>query len=307
MQIQQLQAALAEEKRQRVLMQTQLAACMRRLDKLDPPETPLRAMVRRVEMGGNIRVNHDTGHVTLLRRLDFQPRHRNGKDEPTAVFRDPETAESICKDLAEISNIFRCDMTIEGHTKGGEGQFWQTLADGRARIVAEAMIDFGANPNLLHTLGLPGRMGKNEVRTEIFMDIRNIKDETGRVQEIDIIQNGRVVERDLYQAGRLVERDVAVPAPTQEIDIIAGGRVVERDFYQGGRLLEQDMAVPEVRILQGSLQAPRAIERDVVLTEARVAERESIRAYNQEYTVSQAPMERRIVRAASPQMMLRTI
>jgi len=230
-QIRHLQLQLAEERQQRMLMQAQLSAMQRRLDKLDPPETPLRLAVRLVEQRGNIRVNHITGQVTLLRSLQFQP--RTTKDEPTAVFRDPDVAEAICRDLAEISNIFSCPMTIEGHTKGGESEFWQTLANRRARVVAEAMIDFGANPSLLHTQGLPGRLGKNEVKTEVYMDIRNIKDETMPVQEVDVIANGRVVERDFVQGGRVVERDSIKPATIRlerDIAVTPAGRVVERDF-----------------------------------------------------------------------------
>lgn len=245
-QIRQLQMALAEEQRQRLLLQAQVQACVRRLNKLDPPESPLNAALRNLEHRGNVRVNRETGQITLLRRLEFQP--RTTKDEPTAAFRDVGTAESICKDLAELSTIFRRDMTIEGHTKGGEGEFWQTVANGRARIVAETMIDFGANPNLLHTRGLPGRLGKNEVRTEVFMDLRNFKDEDAAVQEVDVVVNGRVVERDFIQGGRLLEREQDGPLP------------------QGVRVIQTNAAVrppsEERRIIRPS--SPRSTPRTVV-------------------------------------------
>jgi len=237
-QIRQLSLALSEERQQRMMLQAQLSACLRRLDKLDPPETPLQAAVRMVERRGNIRVNHNTGHVTLLRRLEFQP--RTTKDEPSAVFRDPDAAEAICKDLAEISNIFNSPMTIEGHTKGGESEFWQTLANRRARVVAETMIDFGANPGLLHTQGLPGRLGRNEVRTEVYMDIRNIKDEVAAVQEVDIITANGQVQREYIQAGHVVERDVIKPAAVIERDVVVGGRVVERDFMVSAPVVERN-------------------------------------------------------------------
>jgi hypothetical protein len=97
----------------------------------------------------------------LVRPLKFEP--RTTKDEPTAVFANMAHAEAICKDLAELSNIFNCAMTIEGHTKGGESQFWQQLADTSARVVVDLMVEYGANPNLLRAQGKPGRLGKNEV------------------------------------------------------------------------------------------------------------------------------------------------
>lgn len=239
-QMRQLSLSLAEERQQRLFLQAQLTACQRRLDKIDPPDSPLRGEVRMVEQRGNIRLNHTTGHVTLLRRLDFQP--RTTKDEPSAVFRDPDVAEAICKDLAEVSNIFSCPMTIEGHTKGGESEFWQTLANRRARVVAETMIDFGADPTLLHTQGLPGRLGKNEVRTEVYMDIRNIKDENSAVQEIDIIEGGRVVERDFIQAGQVVERDSLAGSVLTKAATIIEPRVVERDFVmQSAPMMERQL------------------------------------------------------------------
>lgn len=248
-QIRQLQMQLAEERQQRMFLQAQLSACIRRLDKLDPPESPLQLAVRRVEERGNIRVNHATGHVNLLRPLAFQP--RTTKDEPTAVFREPDTAEAVCKDLAEISNIFNCPVTIEGHTKGGESEFWQTLANRRARVIAETMIDFGANPHLLHTQGLPGRLGKNEVKTEVYMDIRNIKDERAAVQEVDVIVNGQVVERDLIQAGRVVETDILKPAV-----VTPTGAVVERaEFFSSDRALYSSRPI-----------SPRTLVRPSVVT-----------------------------------------
>mmetsp|Transcript_23994 Transcript_23994/g.37702 ORF Transcript_23994/g.37702 Transcript_23994/m.37702 type:complete len:461 (+) Transcript_23994:54-1436(+) len=231
---------------------TELATCKARLDKLDPPiaDTPLRAATRLVEQRGNVQVNHSSGHVMILRPLKFEP--RTTKDKPTAVFQDISVAEAVCKDIAELSNIFNCPMTIEGHTKGGESQFWQTLADNRARIVLDLIIDCGANPDLLRAQGKPGRLGKNEVRTEVFMDISNISDERAAVLEVDVVQNGRVVERDLYQAGHLVERDRNSSGPLMERDVVtAGGAVLEKDYYRrnteehqlvglGGKVVEQE-------------------------------------------------------------------
>lgn len=183
----QLQAqlqALKEERQQREQMDSQVDAQLHevmtqmetlkiRLGRLEAPqEDPIKAAVRAIESHGHLRVSHETGHVTLLQPLDFKP--RTTKEEPVAEFRDNRMADAICRDLAEISRIFNCPMTIEGHTKGGEGEFWQTLANERSRIVAEKMIQFGANPSFLNTRGLPGRLGKNEVRTEIYMDIRTV-------------------------------------------------------------------------------------------------------------------------------------
>lgn len=244
-----IQTPVTSDERQQIMtLQAQmssvlaeLAACKARLDKLDPPESPLRHATRLVEERGNVRVNHANGHVTLIRQLAFQP--RTTKDEPTAVFRDAESADHICRDLAELSRIFNCPMTIEGHTKGGESDFWQTLANRRAAIVADKMVEFGANPYLLETRGLPGRMGHNVIKTEVYMDITNIKDETAMTYEVDVIgAGGGVVERDLVQAGRVVERDRVLAVGNQAVverDMVVGGgsQVVEREFKSAGQIV----------------------------------------------------------------------
>merc|ERR1712048_613710 len=48
------------------------------------------------------------------------------------------------------------------------------LANDRARIVAELMIDAGANPGMIHTMGRPGNLGLNEVRTVVYFEIPEI-------------------------------------------------------------------------------------------------------------------------------------
>jgi hypothetical protein len=227
-QILSLSSQLENERRMRMDLQAQmnevlreLAICKQRLDRLDPPESALHSAVKRVERRGNLRLNHQTGHVTLLAPLAFHP--RTTKDEPTAVLRDPEIADAICRDLAELSQIFNCPMTIEGHTKGGQNDFWQTLADRRAMLIADKMVEFGANPNVLETRGLPGRLGKNEVRTEVYMDITNIKDE-----QLEIIQQPVLTgTTTILQAS---------PAQVVERDIIMPDGHVERQFY-GSRTL----------------------------------------------------------------------
>jgi len=233
--VNQLATALAQERQMRQSLEAKVAGIMStlaaykaRLDRIDPPDTPLRQATRMVEQRGHVQVNHSTGHVTILRPIRFEP--RTLKDKPTAVFRDTDVAEAICKDLAELSNIFNCPMTIEGHTKGGESQYWQDLADNRATIVTQLMVEFGANPDLLRAIGKPGRLGKNEVRTEVFMDISNIKDESAAVQEVDVVVNGRVVERDFYQAGHLVEREQHRTSVTERDIVANNGVVLERDF-----------------------------------------------------------------------------
>jgi hypothetical protein len=179
-----LEQRLVEERSERQQVDSQLNAQLQavinelgsiktRLEAVEsPPEDEMKVALRKVEQRGNLRVHHHTGHVTLIQPLAFHP--RTTKDEPTAEFKDNNLADAICHDLAEVANIFNCPMIVEGHTKGGESDFWKTLANERARVVADRIVKFGALPNLVKPRGLPGKHGKNEVKTEIFMDIRNI-------------------------------------------------------------------------------------------------------------------------------------
>jgi hypothetical protein len=125
--------------------------------------------VHAIERRGHLKVDEKSGVVALLQSLDFVPKTQNM--EPRAEFKDPITADAICGDLADLSKLFHCPMTIEGHTKGGTDQFWQKLASERARVVAEKVIKFGADASLVKTRGLPGELGMNEVKTHVYMDI----------------------------------------------------------------------------------------------------------------------------------------
>merc|ERR1712232_999196 len=129
----------------------------------------LEEKVRVIESRGNVKVDGITGHVNLVRPLVFADRTTN--DEPVAVFKEPDVASQTCKDLAELSTYFNAPIHIEGHTRGGTSQFWQTLAEDRARIVAELMVRNGADPNMITTAGLPGANGLNETQTVVYFDI----------------------------------------------------------------------------------------------------------------------------------------
>jgi len=283
--VRQLAAALAQERQMRQTLESKvqgilntLAVYKARLDRIDPPDTPLKQAARIVEQRGNVQVDHENGYVRLMRPLRFEP--RTTKDRPSAVFLDIDEAEAVCKDLSELSNIFQCPMTIEGHTKGGESQFWQNLSDNRANIVTQLMIDFGADANLLRAQGKPGRLGKNEVRTDVYMDIRNIKDENSAVQEIDVVCNGRVVERDLYQAGHLVERDQNRTSILERDVIKSDGRILEKDYTvrnaqertfvgMGGKTVERQRS--DSSLLVGRPISPVAVTRPLVRQASGVA------------------------------------
>lgn len=129
----------------------------------------LQRQVHRIEARGNVQINFETGNVVLLRPINFQP--RTTRDSPTAEFSRPEIAFAVCQDVAEVARLFDCSVDIEGHTKGGEGEFWQTLSDERARVVLEKLVDFGVSREKMTARGLPGRIGLNETKTVLRLNL----------------------------------------------------------------------------------------------------------------------------------------
>lgn len=129
----------------------------------------LKEKVQAIENRGNLKVDSSTGDVHLLKPIMFVKRTTN--DEPVAEFEEPAVAEPTCRDLGELSAIFPDPIRIEGHTRGGTSKFWQTLADDRARIVAEIMVEAGASLNMITTQGLPGTKGLNQTRTVVYFEI----------------------------------------------------------------------------------------------------------------------------------------
>jgi hypothetical protein len=133
-------------------------------------EHPLITRIRQVERNGLVRVDLNTGDVMLLQPLDFVAKAPR-KDEPVAEFRNPRLADAICKDVADISRLCQAVVMVTGHTKGGTDGFWQALADSRAQIVCQRVVNFGADPRELRSRGAPGTNGRNAMITEIQIDL----------------------------------------------------------------------------------------------------------------------------------------
>lgn len=175
--VEQLELMFQQEKQARmraderiVALQEQLEALKAHIGELDFFQTnTLEKDLRIIEDRGNIQVNFQTGQVVLIRPITFAP--RTTRDEPTAVFTKLEQATRICTDLAEVMNLFKCPCDVEGHTKGGESEFWQTLADDRARVVVEMMVKCGADPAKITAKGRPGKLGSNETKTVVHLNL----------------------------------------------------------------------------------------------------------------------------------------
>jgi len=125
----------------------------------------LQHQLHAIEVRGNIQVDFDTGEARLVRPISFVP--KTTKDVPSAEFTRADVVAGICKDIADVMNLFACPISIEGHTKGGEGEFWQTLADARAHIVVQKIVEAGGDPTKISSCGRPGKLGSNETRTVV--------------------------------------------------------------------------------------------------------------------------------------------
>lgn len=153
-------------------LSSELQHCKRRFVSYHSlPTGDLRKALDKIEGRGNIQVDisSEPGQVHLIRPLLFQ--RRTAGDPPTADFSQPDLAQNICDDLAEVAKLFDCSVTVEGHTKGGEGEFWQALANNRARLVAEKLVSLGIDADKISCQGRPGKLGLNNSCTVVRLGI----------------------------------------------------------------------------------------------------------------------------------------
>lgn len=125
-----------------------------------PPLSEIDLRLHEIQARGNVRVDTRTGTMEVVKPIDFV--RRKSSEEPTAVLANPAQATNTLDDMAEVAQLFDHDtLVVEGHTKGGENDFWQALADDRARLVVEELSKRGIGAERLQPKGLPGRRGLN--------------------------------------------------------------------------------------------------------------------------------------------------
>lgn len=113
--------------------------------------------IQEIQACGNISV--DGSRIQVLRDIQFVP--RRATDPPTAELADPEEARPIFDHIAAACKYLGEKVIVEGHTKGGGTQFWQDLADARARLVGQELVARGVNPKYMTTRGLPKHRGSS--------------------------------------------------------------------------------------------------------------------------------------------------
>eukprot|EP00927_Polykrikos_kofoidii_P048479 TRINITY_DN42751_c0_g1_i1.p1 TRINITY_DN42751_c0_g1~~TRINITY_DN42751_c0_g1_i1.p1 ORF type:complete len:770 (-),score=139.39 TRINITY_DN42751_c0_g1_i1:32-2341(-) len=120
-----------------------------------------------IEHRRNVRVNFRNGTVTLVKDIEF--RGKKLSEAPEGEYRDREAAIICLKDVVELWNMLRVATVIEGHTKGGENDFWRKLAHSRAELVAKTLTNLGIDESKIEYVGLPGREGLNKVGVVVRM------------------------------------------------------------------------------------------------------------------------------------------
>jgi len=130
---------------------------------------PVLRKLLEIEDRGNVRIDYRTGDVEIVNEIPFVV--KNPKDEPHGEYKDEDVAKDVLSDVFEIWNLFKVEMHIEGHTKGGEDDFWQKLAESRAALIVDTLEELGADKSLMDSKGLPGKKGLNKVGVVVHMDM----------------------------------------------------------------------------------------------------------------------------------------
>merc|ERR1719506_1778687 len=103
--------------------------------------------LKHIEARGNIKVDMDSGDVTIMKPVDFKKK-KQGQD-PTAEFADLGVVAPILNDVAEIAVMFRVPMEVQGHTAGANCAFSRNLSQKRADLIIEHLAARGVERRLM--------------------------------------------------------------------------------------------------------------------------------------------------------------
>jgi len=135
-----------------------------------PQESDLERSVREIDARGNVRFDLVSGRMQVLREIVFVP--IKASDRPVAKLRDPQAAAEVIDDIAAVAALFENNvLTVEGHTGGGENEFWHQLADDRARLVGQELVNRGHRADVVRTLGKPGKTGLNKSEVVVHLSM----------------------------------------------------------------------------------------------------------------------------------------
>jgi len=134
--------------------------------------------LKELESQGNVKVNRQSGEISLLRPLEFGP-VKPTDPKPAPQFASAATAERLLQDVAELLALFETEADIEVHTKppkGGTPAFWDEAAENSAKLIKAQLEQNGVAEERLNAKGLAGGKGLNNnvvvirLSKEIFVE-----------------------------------------------------------------------------------------------------------------------------------------
>lgn len=134
------------------------------------PTLKLAQRIREIESHGNISLNLHSGEVGFLRPLQFASRRTS--EEPS-TFADPDVAQGVMRDLANLAIALASDVTIQGRASGGSDASGphQSVAASRARFVKDQLASLGVDRKRLLAKGLTADLGGNRAAVSVKFDL----------------------------------------------------------------------------------------------------------------------------------------
>jgi chromosome segregation ATPase len=141
---------------------------------LNSPSAGLDALhlVQEVEGRGNMWIDLRSGETKIKKPVMFEP--RKSGESLVAEFLDPNVAEAVLADIAQLQLMFKVPLIIECHTsdigKGLSSEEWQELAEERARLISTKLEERGVESRLIRASGRAG--GRKSGTARPALDVR---------------------------------------------------------------------------------------------------------------------------------------
>merc|ERR1719454_1558646 len=127
--------------------------------------------LKELEGRGNVKINRQTGAVTVARGLEFVPALPS--DDPQGRFADEMAAKETLQDLAQLANTFDIAwLEIEVRikvAKGGTQEAWDRLAAAHAEVLREQLECFESEFSM-EKVSIKSAAGKEDADVYVRFD-----------------------------------------------------------------------------------------------------------------------------------------
>lgn len=133
-----------------------------------------KALVNQINARNKVNVDLDKKLFTIVEPIEFKSIRvlPSMKHAPPAEFANPDAANEVLSDLAEIlKTVTQPRLMIEGHTAGGQkavSDIGFEIACERAEKVVKTLVSLGVSKDRLESKGKPGLLGDNKFDTKII-------------------------------------------------------------------------------------------------------------------------------------------